>query len=331
MGSRKEGSQKHVAKFYNAHARELNRELVQSIPKERLKALHHKQAWRHFLIAGRQLALYIGLPLLIWYVPSPWVWVPASILLGFVILGFQILVHEATHGAIFQKKRPKLTRFLGSFYGMLCGLSFPQFHRWHTDHHNELGSKVDDPKRAHLSPKRNRRWYKLLYCTPALFPIYFRAAAIAGKRYSPELRRQIAFQRRIAILFHLGILAWFLWLSPIFAVKAYIIPVFFVFPVVFTINRLGQHYMIDPDKIANWSTLIRPNAAWNFLFLYSSYHLEHHYFQGVPFYNLKPLQKALDPFFEKHDIPSYTYRQLLWGWFVKNHTPHTNWERETFA
>ena len=39
-----------------------------------------------------------------------------------------------------------------------------------------LGRTDDDPKRAHLSPKVNKRWYKLLYCSPALFPIYFRAA-----------------------------------------------------------------------------------------------------------------------------------------------------------
>ena len=44
------------------------------------------------------------------------------------------------------------------------------------DHHAELGSDVGDPKRHHLSPKRNARWFKLLYATPALFPIYFRAA-----------------------------------------------------------------------------------------------------------------------------------------------------------
>ena len=67
------------------------------------------------------------------------------------------------------------------------GISASQFTRWHLDHHNELGSATDDPKRFHLSPKRNARWYKLLYFTPALFPIYFRAARAEAQGY--PLRR----------------------------------------------------------------------------------------------------------------------------------------------
>mgnify|MGYP003693698379 CR=1 FL=1 len=74
---------------------------------------------------------------------------------------------------------------LGWLYAIPSGISASQFTRWHLDHHAELGSDEDDPKRHHLSPKVNARWYKLLYCTPALFPIYFRAAR---QRESPPIR-----------------------------------------------------------------------------------------------------------------------------------------------
>ena len=71
-----------------------------------------------------------------------------------------------------------------------------QFTRWHLDHHAELGSSEDDPKRHHLSPKINARWYKLLYATPALFPIYFRAARRETVTYPPDLQRTIGWERR---------------------------------------------------------------------------------------------------------------------------------------
>ena len=45
---------------------------------------------------------------------------------------------------------------LGLLYAMPSGISASQFTRWHLDHHAELGSDEDDPKRHHLSPKRER-------------------------------------------------------------------------------------------------------------------------------------------------------------------------------
>ena len=49
---------------------------------------------------------------------------------------------------------------------------------------------AEDPKRARLSPRRNERWLKVLYFTPALFWIYFRAAAKETATYGPALRRR---------------------------------------------------------------------------------------------------------------------------------------------
>ena len=76
---------------------------------------------------------------------------------------------------------------------------------------------------------------------------------------------------------------------------------FFIFPIAFTLNRLGQHYDIDPADPAKWGTLMRGHWFWDFAFLNSNYHLEHHYFPGVPFYRLPRLQRALVPFYEQQE------------------------------
>ena len=309
--------------YYHKHTIALNQELKGAIPVQKRRDLHTRNPWKHAWIAIRQCLLLMGLPLVILHFPQPVIWIPSSILLGFVVFSFTVLLHEALHQTVFSIKRPRATRILGLFYGLISGLSSSQFTKWHLDHHDELGSSQADPKRFYLSPKKHKRWFKLLYFSPVLFPIYFRAAAKAQKTYEPELRKTIKTERLFVIGLHLLVLGTCLFYDSYFALKAYIIPVFFIFPIAFALNRLGQHYMVDPEQPANWSTLVKANPIWNFLFLFSSYHLEHHYFPSVPFYNLKKLQKELQPFYRKQGIKIYGYTELLKLWLIDNHVPHT--------
>jgi fatty acid desaturase len=237
-----------------------------------------------------------------------------------------VLLHEVVHHTVFDRRRPAAERALGWLYAVPSGISASQFTRWHLDHHAELGSDEDDPKRHHLSPKINARWFKLLYATPALFPIYFRAARKESATYAQELQQRIAFERRVSIVAHLAVLAliWTL-AGGAAALRAYVIPVFFIFPIAFALNRLGQHYDIDPADPAKWGTLMRGHWFWDFAFLNSNYHLEHHYFTGVPLYRLPALQRALVPFYDHHRMRWQNYSGLLYGWLVENRAPHTDW------
>jgi fatty acid desaturase len=269
------------------------------------------------------VGLLILLPVVIYQVQDSWLWFPLALWQGFVVFSFSVLLHEVVHKTVFSTQRPWASKLLGLCYGAISGLSASQFTKWHLDHHRELGSTSKDPKRAYLSPKRNARWFKFLYFTPALFPLYFRAAARAQGDYAPWLRRRILRERMFVFLLHGGVLAFMWSLDATFAMKAYVVPVVFVFPIAFALNRLGQHYVIDPDNIAAASTLMRSHRIWDFLFLYSTYHLEHHYFPSVPFYRLKALHRALGPFFRQQEMPMYTYGKILKLWFFDNHLPHS--------
>jgi fatty acid desaturase len=314
------------AHYFAQHSVSLRADLKEAVPREVLRTLHRKSAVRHFVVAGRQ---FLILGLATWGLvrfSHPLVWIPLAVVQGFTVFNFTVLLHEVLHHLVFERYRPGAARLLGLLYAVPSGVSASQFTRWHLDHHAELGSDDDDPKRHHLSPKHNARWYKLLYCTPALFPIYFRAARRENATYPPELQRRIAWERRLAIGFHVGALAALGWaFGPEAAIRAHIVPVFFVFPVAFTLNRLGQHYDIDPADPAKWGTLMRGSWFWDFAFLNSNYHLEHHYFPGVPMYRLPALQRALRPFYARKGMHWQSYAGLLYGWFVENRTPHTNW------
>src|SRR5215207_9784016 len=282
-----------------------------------MRALHRKEPLRHLLVAARQFAvLGIATWALIRF-ENPLIWIPLALIQGFTVFNFTILLHEVVHHTIFERRRAGFERLLGFVYAIPSGISASQFTRWHLDHHAELGSDEDDPKRHHLSPKVNARWYKLLYCTPALFPIYFRAARRESSTYPAALQRAIARERKLSLLFHLSAIALIWYGFGFYAtVRASIIPVFFIFPIAFALNRLGQHYDIDPSDPAKWSTLMKGSWFWDKAFLYSNYHLEHHYFPGVPFYNLPRLQKLLMPFYEKRGLVARSYGELVWRYLI---------------
>jgi fatty acid desaturase len=318
--------------FYSQHATTLRTELSHAIPRASLQAFHRKSAARHLGVSARQ---FLILGIATWgliVVSTPFVWVPLIVVQGFTVFNFTVLLHEVVHHTIFERSRPAVERALGWLYAVPSGISASQFTRWHLDHHAELGSSEDDPKRHHLSPKINARWYKLLYCSPALFPIYFRAARKESATYPEALQRRIRLERRVSIAAHLTVLAA-IWVIFGFtaALHAYLIPVLFVFPIAFMLNRLGQHYDVDPTDPTKWSTLVGGHWFWDFVFLNSNYHLEHHYFAGVPFYRLPALQRALTPFYERHGMRWQNYSGLLYGWLVENRAPHTNWSAEMTA
>src|SRR5687767_13653565 len=163
-----------------------------------MRALHRKQPSKHFVVAFRQFAVLVLATWALIRFDNPLIWVPLAFVQGFTIFNFTILLHEVVHHNVFQRRRDWAERVLGLLYAIPSGISASQFTRWHLDHHAELGSAEDDPKRHHLSPKINARWYKLLYCSPALFPIYFRAARRESVTYPGELQQRIAMERRVS-------------------------------------------------------------------------------------------------------------------------------------
>jgi fatty acid desaturase len=314
---------------YARSSTELRLRLKRSLPHEELKRLHERSGFRHALVAGRQFLL---LALASWVLATrtePWLWIPFALVQGFTLFNFTVLLHEVIHEAVLNRTWTWATRILGILYAFPSGISHLQFSRWHLDHHDNLGSTTEDPKRFHLSPKRNARWYKALYFTPALFVIYFRAARREMETYPPALRRRIDRERNLTILGHLTIAGLLWWtLGGAAMARVYAVPYVLVFPVAFALNRVGQHYFVHPEDPAQWSTLVKSSLFWNFAFLWSNFHLEHHYFPRVPFYNLRRLHVLLRPFYAEAGMQPVGYATLLYGWLIRNGRPHTDWGME---
>jgi fatty acid desaturase len=307
-------------------SRDLRARLAREIPHDVLKDLHRKSPVRHLAIAARQFLLLAAASTVSWRFPQPWIWIPSALVAGWTAFNFTVLLHEVIHRAVFNSPRPRAERLLAILYAVPSGISSLQFTRWHLTHHAELGDSVADPKRHYLSPRINRAWFKLLYFTPALFPIYFRAARRETASYPPRLQKRIARERWATILLHVAIMVGLYAVAGFGALaRVYLVPYFLVFPIAFALNRLGQHYAIVPEDPAKWGTILQPSRWWDFWYLYSAYHMEHHYFTGVPFYNLRRLHVALTPFFRSIDWQPTTYGRLFRAWIFGNQAPHTDW------
>ncbi|MEE8585348.1 MAG: fatty acid desaturase [Acidobacteriota bacterium] len=315
--------------YYARHTRGLKSELSSSLPVLELRRLHAVSSWKHLAVSAAQFAV-LGLAswgLYSW--TNPLFWIPLAAVQGFVIFNFTILLHEVLHENALRGQHPLANRILGLLYAVPTGISATQFTRWHLDHHDSLGSYEEDPKRHHLSPKLNRRWVKLLYFTPALFVIYFRAARRETATYPVEMQGTIRNERLLAMGVHLTVLFFLVFfLGWGAAARLYLVPYFLAFPLAFALNRLGQHYYIVPEDPAQWSTLMKVSFFWDLAFLWSSYHLEHHYFPRVPFYNMRRLRRLLQPFFEKRKMGDHRYSELVYHYIVLNKAPHTNWALE---
>ncbi len=313
--------------YWAKASRALRHQLTRAVPNEVLKELHRKSAARHFALAARQFLILGATSAVSWLDPRPWIWIPSAVAAGWTAFNFTVLLHEVVHHAVWNGPRPRGERVLGVLYAVPSGISALQFTRWHLTHHAELGDAVADPKRHYLSPKIVTPWYKLLYFTPALFPIYFRAARRETASYPPTLQKRIARERTWTIALHLAAIGAIFWAGGAGVLaRVYLVPYFGIFPIAFALNRLGQHYAIDPADPAKWGSLVKPSRWWDFWYLFSAYHLEHHYFPGIPFYNLRRLHFALRPFFDEIGWKPTTYGRLFKAWILENQAPHTLWE-----
>src|SRR5438876_8306505 len=193
--------------FYDDHARQLKRDLAAEIPTDELRRLHQKRPLLHALVAFANFAALALAGWAIVHFDRWYLWLPCAVVAGFAVFDFTVLLHEVVHRAVLTQSSDGAYRVLGLLYAVPSGISASQFTKWHLDHHAGLGSYEEDPKRHYLSPKRNKRWLKALYFTPALFPIYFRAAKKETISYEPELKKTISRERNATIVFQLAILA----------------------------------------------------------------------------------------------------------------------------
>jgi fatty acid desaturase len=158
-------------------------------------------------------------------------------------------------------------------------------------------TKQDQDEIANLfrSPAQYRAVFYALFIAATftyLFMVLPRTAIQIG---TYKERRAIALEYAAIVLIYSGVIIWgvsaghagwllWYWILPI--------PVAMFLS---NIRGLSEHLCTSTDHVLEKTRTIRSNGLVSFLMLNLNYHLEHHLFPGVPWYNLRKVHKELQP------------------------------------
>ena len=101
---------------YSQHAVGLRSELGGVISRSQMRDLHRKSAARHLAVAVRQFAI---LSVATWGLirfENPVIWLPLTLVQGFTIFNFTVLLHEVVHHTVFERRHKTAERLLGFLY-----------------------------------------------------------------------------------------------------------------------------------------------------------------------------------------------------------------------
>ena len=228
----------------------------------------------------------------------------AVLVLGSQLHAITVLQHECGHRNAFRSQAANL--WMGRFLAWFIVFPFTAFTECHRRHHRYLGDPVQDPDEWHYVD--GRRWL-----VPRIATFAGRFTWLSMTRYGPEVRGMVLRE----LLFNLGsmaaIAAAFAWYGRFDLFLLIVVaPLLLLTMIINPISRGYEHYPMATlgddhhgrlDLARNTITVTSPTIS--LLWANINYHVEHHIYPAVPFYNLPRLHRLLQ------DRPYQRDRHLL--------------------
>jgi fatty acid desaturase len=231
---------------------------------------------------------------------NPLTYLLAVILIGVRLHALAVLMHDATHYRLFGDRR--MNEFAGELLAWLFLFTLHGYRKNHFAHHRHLNTeddpdwarKKDDPYFA--MPQDSKRVAVLLLKGICGARFFTEARNIARAKGLQRVPRGLKIRRS---LFYAAVLAsvayWGLW--PVLF-KYWVVPLMTSLAVILYVRSLAEHHggtMIwDGDMLSGSRHL---DARWWEKFLLAPhnvhYHVDHHLYPSVPYYNLPRLHMAL--------------------------------------
>lgn len=297
-----------------------------------LRDLTEPSDWRGFLQAGGFLAIFLTTLSVSVYFFLRQQWAAMAIA-GYIhcifhgFIGMEAAVHELSHGTPFKTKW--INRF---FYNLFCFLSWNNgihFYASHMKHHQWTVHRGLD-KEVVLEPIKLNAWSYVQWFTfnfakfrklmgpniahcfgNADYDVFFWDPLFPA---GDPRRRSMCNWARFMVLGHLLLVGVFIYYK-LWILIALVTFGGFIGNFLSQGCGMQQHLGLQPN-VPDWrlcchTVLFNPIMA--FLYWQMNYHIEHHMYAGVPFWNLPRLRAALD-----HDMPrpvnGYVagIRRILW-------------------
>lgn len=229
-----------------------------------------------------------------------------------------VLMHEAAHYRLFRNR--VLNDLLGELLlGWPLLISMRIYRRLHFAHHRSPNT-ADDPdwllrlSRDWMFPKTRRELFRIFLVD--VLGLHVKEQLQFFGRYAFSREQQKSWLDVGAVFFFAGLIAvltyfhgWLLFLA------YWVVPLMTWLKVVLRLRTIAEHYALEYDHVCRQTRTTYPSfverwliAPWNI-----GYHLDHHLYPSVPFYNLKRLHAELlkDEQFRAQAHLTETYANVL--------------------
>jgi fatty acid desaturase len=233
---------------------------------------------------------------------STWVYfanIPVYLFAAASLHGISLFTHEGVHGTL--SLRPWWNRMLAIACAQPVLQNYSAYKVLHLKHHHHLGQEGDPDHYANYT-----RWTWLEFAMHwgrlvIGYPVYIVAIPILGYRQgNSSARRWVIFEVLLLVaLIALAIRAlpwmWLLhgWLIPMLVINTLV-----------NIRGMSQHTFLEHQSdtvLGTRSILTNPVTA--FFMCNENYHLEHHLYPTIPWYNLPRLHQTLRADLEARGAP----------------------------
>lgn len=294
------------------------------VDKAELKKLMERSDARGLVQSLLMLGLSVATGALAYYSFLYWPWwvtVLTVFLHGSIYCfhGEHAAIHELSHGTPFKNK--KLNAFFYGLFGFLAWSNVVRFRQSHTQHHmvtvhTDRDLEVELPWLASSFMWLGHwtfDWSLWLTNFGRIFRHSF--GVLRGEweyRLFPEteqkLRRKLFNYARFVLIGHLVLATVFILTGHWFLIVLVTFGAFWCTGVAWLVTYT-QHAGL-PGDVADFRICCRSvkvNPFTRFLHWQMDYHIEHHMFAAVPFYNLKKVRQLIE-----HDLPEY--ESILASW-----------------
>lgn len=230
----------------------------------------------------------------------------AWLVMGFILTGVYVLVHESSHNILFQSK--SLNRILGTIAAMLTFEMWHSYRAWHWQHHLALGTEEDSEEEFLFNNKLDYVVQWLCYLPQKHTVEEFILSTDQGWREKLPSNR-VLYYDYICYSLWLVVVLSSLVLYPLETLLLYIAPLLVSAKISFFID-VSEHYKIShsPDQFMATRTTVS-NQLVRFFIWNANLHTAHHTHQNEPYYKLFNITKNV-----KEKIQNYETSYLHFHW-----------------
>lgn len=280
--------------------------------RQKIRFLHHPIAKWNLIAILIFLSIWIITGWAIMVLPYWPIQLIGYIIIGSILHSLAILAHECVHSNMF--RRARLDRIVGFLLGVPALFCFSAYQVTHLLHHKYTRTDKDPDEFTNLSV--NRKWISLgFYLWPFVGSLIylFHIFLTSMLRGTASERKRVLMEEACLILIITSIITISYQLGYFNVVLQC-----WLFPLIFTVlfanlRAWSEHTMTSRENEFSKSRVIISNRLFSFLLCNQNYHLEHHLFPAMPWYQLSVLHRLLISEYRKANIFIYnSYLKFIW-------------------